>query len=127
MVMSSMTNEECKVLKEIDNCKTCKKQKQKIKLQMSTILPTNISDEICQYHVCKTCSKVLNAIHQLPKENNKFIDCLYSSGNEGHLKTYYFTRLNTYPSYIKIKNEILTPEMTEYYTKKNTSRVQRSI
>ena len=115
--MSSMTNEECEALKQIHNCKTCKKQKHKIKLQMSTILPTNISDEICQYHVCKTCSKVLNAIQQIPKENDKFIDSLYSGFNEEYLKTYYFTRLNRYPSYTEIKNNILTPNLTAYYSK----------
>ena len=93
-----------------------KNNKLKYKCQPS-YLYTNISDKICQHHVCKTCSKVWRAIHQISKENDKFIGSLYDSFHEQHVKTFYFTRLNRYPSYIDIKNKILTSNLTAHYTK----------
>ena len=67
--------------------------------------------------MCKTCSKVWRAIHQISKDNDKFIGSLYDSFHEQHVKTFYFTRLNRYPSYIDIKNKILTSNLTAHYTK----------
>ena len=81
-------------------------------MQFSKILPTNIYNENATFHTCKICSKVRDTITNEANERKKTIDDF----EEKHLKTYYFTRLNPYPTYKKNK-QTLSEENKEFYTK----------
>ena len=110
--MSGLKDETNKVLETTKTCKVCKRQRLNIRMDFSKILPTNICNEISAFHTCKICCKVRDTINNEAKERKKTIDDF----EEKHLKTYYFTRLNPYPTYKKIK-QILTEDNKEFYTK----------
>ena len=111
--MSGLRDEKNKVLEITKTCKACKRQCLNIRMDFSKILPTNICNEISTFHTCKICSKVRDTITNEANERKKTID----NFEEKHLKTYYFTRLNPYPTYKKIK-QILSEENKEFYAKK---------
>ena len=95
--MVSMHNTKTQIMENIKNCQICKKQRIKLKLQMSIILPSNISNKIANYNICKTCSKVSMTMAQENQETDKLHTIKRFEPEE--IQIFYFTKLNPYPSY----------------------------